>query len=346
MRKFAAAALALPVLALVYGPVLVRRMLAGRIGRRDRDPGDQRDRGLVGLAAPVATRHDRRSPSPRSDPPPWPARIEPHHGLREPVRLSFSAADGRRERRDGPHGRSRGRRRPAAGTPAGQTLTVAPKTGWKPATYYTVTIGRSALDATGQALAAPARAIFTTRVPIGGRLALSRVGGQGPRPGRDRDLESCSTDRSTRPRSQAAFHIDPAGRGHVRDSTRSSRRDHGHVRPDDAARAEHRLHRLARRRDPRRRRGRDVAARAARDPDHQGRVGRPLPAVRRVRPASIAAPRCRSASRPGWIAPRRRPRSARRIGTKKLKGTIQLGRGRHGPRLQAGHASCRTGPRS
>ncbi len=171
MRKFAVAALALPVLALIYGPVVARRLLAGRMGV---GIGTLAISGivLVGLAAPVTT--SARPPVTASPigPAALAGSIEPHHGIREPVRLTFSSA------MDAKSVASALTVSPAADVAlswntAGTALTIAPKTGWKPATYYSVTIGTAALDRTGQKLAAPARAIFTTRLPIGGRISAS-----------------------------------------------------------------------------------------------------------------------------------------------------------------------------
>ena len=168
MRKFAAAALALPILALVYGPVFARRILAGRMGI---GIGTLAISGIVvvGLAAPVQTQaHPPVTASPVG-PAALAGSIEPHHGLREPVRLSFSSP------MDAASVASALTVEPStpvalAWDTAGRALTVAPKVGWKAGTYYTVTISAAAADATGQKLSAPARAIFTTRSAIGGRI--------------------------------------------------------------------------------------------------------------------------------------------------------------------------------
>ena len=116
MRKIAAAALALPILALIYGPVVFRRMLAGRVGI---GIGTVAISGIVavGLAAPVGTQAHPPVTVAQIGPAALAGSIEPHHGLREPVRLSFSSTDGSGERR---RRRSTSIRRPAsssAGTP-------------------------------------------------------------------------------------------------------------------------------------------------------------------------------------------------------------------------------------
>lgn len=173
MRKFAAAALALPVLALIYGPVVARRLLAGRMGV---GIGTLAISGivLVGLAAPVTTSARPPVTATPLGPAALAGSIEPHHGIREPVRLSFSSA------MDAKSVASSLTVSPAADVAlswnaAGTSLTVTPKSGWKPATYYTVTIGTAALDRSGSKLAAPARAIFTTRLPTGGRISASEA---------------------------------------------------------------------------------------------------------------------------------------------------------------------------
>ncbi len=177
MRKFAVAALALPVLALVYGPVLARRMLAGRVGI---GIGTLAISGIVavGLAAPVATQARPPVTVAQVGPATLAGSIEPHHGLREPVRMSFSStmdpgSVAAALTVDPPTGVD------LSWDSAGQSLTVAPKTGWKAGTYYTLTIARTAVDATGQKLAAPARAIFTTRGALGGRIAPSTTAVKG-----------------------------------------------------------------------------------------------------------------------------------------------------------------------
>ena len=78
MRKLAAAALAVPVLAMVYGPILVRRVLAGRVGV---GIGTMAIGGIVafGLAVPGATQ--ARPPVTVTQPArrACPAASRPHH---------------------------------------------------------------------------------------------------------------------------------------------------------------------------------------------------------------------------------------------------------------------------
>jgi hypothetical protein len=210
LRKYAAAALAVPVFALIYGPVFVRRALAGRIGI---GIGSLAISGIlaVGLAAPGATQARPPVTAAQIGPATLAGSIETHHGLREPVRLSFSSA------MDPASVAAALRVSPATDVAltwdaAGQALTIAPKTGWKPGTYYTVTIAPSALDATGQGLAAPARAIFSTRPPIAARLIASEVAVKGRVP--TSTTFSVAYDGTVAAAAaEAAFRIEPAVEG-------------------------------------------------------------------------------------------------------------------------------------
>jgi hypothetical protein len=49
--------------------------------------------------------------------------------------------------------------------PADTTLTIAPTAGWRPATYHTVTVAAGALAQSGQPLLSPVHAAFLTRGP-------------------------------------------------------------------------------------------------------------------------------------------------------------------------------------
>ena len=168
MRQFAASVLAIPILALVYGPVFARRILAGRMGIGF---GTLAIGGIlvVGLAAPIQTQaHPPVTASPVG-PEALAGNIEAHHGLRESVRLSFSAP---MDAASVAAALSVSPSTPVALSwdQAGQALTVAPTAAWKAGTYYTITIAPSAADTSGQKLNGPARAIFTTRSAIGGRI--------------------------------------------------------------------------------------------------------------------------------------------------------------------------------
>ncbi len=210
MRKFAATALAIPILALVYGPVFVRRMLAGRMGI---GIGTLAISAIVvvGLAAPVQTQaHPPVTASPIG-PAALAGNIEAHHGLREPVRLSFSSP---MDQASVAAALTVDPATPVVLTwdAAGQALTVAPKSGWKTSTYYTVTVAPTAADATGQKLAGPARAIFTTRSSIGGRIVALDALVAGRLPTATGFVVSYEGPVDVAA-VEAAFHIDPAVEG-------------------------------------------------------------------------------------------------------------------------------------
>jgi Bacterial Ig-like domain len=210
LRKFVVAALAVPIIARLYAPVLVRRVLAGRIGV---GLGSLAISGIlaVGLAMPGATQARPPVTVAQIGPAALAGSIEPHHGLREPIHLSFSSA------MDPASVAAALRVNPGTSVvqtwdAAGQALTISPRTGWRPGTYYTVTIGTAALDSTGQALAAPARAIFTTRDPVTARLTSSQAAVKGRVP--TSTLFTIAYDGAVDVSAvESAFHIEPAVEG-------------------------------------------------------------------------------------------------------------------------------------
>ena len=175
MRKHAVAAMALPVLVMVYLPVLARRVLGGRVAIV---LGVTAIAGIVafGLALPGAT--EARPPlvvSPLA-PTALDGTIETQHGLRVPIRLAFS------QPMDAMSVSAALHVDPA--TPlglswdgAGRLLTVAPTGAWRASTYYTMSIGGAAHDRSGGALAGPVRALFTTRGTINGQIATTSPAG-------------------------------------------------------------------------------------------------------------------------------------------------------------------------
>jgi hypothetical protein len=64
----------------------------------------------------------------------------------------------------------------------GKALSISTARGWEPGTYYTITIGTTALDRSGRSLAAPARASFTTRAMTGVRIDASAAAQDGALP--------------------------------------------------------------------------------------------------------------------------------------------------------------------
>ncbi|MEO8230419.1 MAG: Ig-like domain-containing protein [Chloroflexota bacterium] len=210
MRKFAAAALAVPVLAMVYGPVLARRMLAGRIGL---GVGSVAISAIVALGLAAPNTIVARPPVTVTElgPAALAGSIEPHHGLREPVRLSFSDA------MDPASVAAALRITPTtdvslAWDATGRALTIAPKAAWKLGAYYTVTIAAEALDRTGHQLAGPARSVFTTRGAVGARITAVDLADKGRIPTAtsfvvafDGPVDESAVER--------AFHVEPAVEG-------------------------------------------------------------------------------------------------------------------------------------
>ena len=210
MRKLAAAALAVPVLVTVYGPVLARRMLAGRMGL---GVGSLAISAIValGLAAPNSIQARPPVTVTELSPAALAGSIEAHHGLREPVRLSFSDA------MDPASVAAALKISPKTEVTltwdaAGRALTIAPKAGWKVGAYYTVTIPAEALDRTGQQLAGPARSVFTTRAAVGARIATTDLAEKGRIPtatsfvvAYDGPVDIAGVER--------AFHVEPAVEG-------------------------------------------------------------------------------------------------------------------------------------
>jgi hypothetical protein len=91
---------------------------------------------------------------------------------------------------------------PAAPTTAtwsndGKTLHLAPRGAWQPGTFYTVTIGRDALDVAGTPMATPLRAIFFTRERPEAQLAVTRAAGTARTP---RPPSPSASHRRSRPR--------------------------------------------------------------------------------------------------------------------------------------------------
>jgi uncharacterized protein YkwD len=176
LRKLAAALLAVPVLALCYVPVLLRRSVAARIGIA-LGVGSLIAIGAFGLITPSST---------VATPPLAPivpltnaafnSTIAAGTELNAPVSISFSA----------PMDRTSVEASlavdPAAAVDlawdaGGTRLTITPKSGWSPATYHTITIRPGALGTSGRPMAVPARAVFLTRDATVGKIEATAVSG-------------------------------------------------------------------------------------------------------------------------------------------------------------------------
>jgi uncharacterized protein YkwD len=171
LRKFAAAALALPVLATLYVPILLRRSVALRLVLGLGVVG-LLGLGLLAVLSPRPIAAKAPTVSAPLDAASFAQTVDAAHRLHDPVRLGFSspmntASVGAALTID-----------PA--TPvstswdaAGRTLTISPRGMWQPGTFYTVKVAPSALDAAGQPLGQAARALFNTRAATVAHLAIS-----------------------------------------------------------------------------------------------------------------------------------------------------------------------------
>ncbi|MDQ2964634.1 MAG: Ig-like domain-containing protein, partial [Chloroflexota bacterium] len=179
MRKLAAAALALPVVALLYVPMLVRRSVAARlvvaIGLA----------GLVGIGAIGISGPLRTAATPPSKHVPLTsAAFRTDLGVGQSpataVEIAFSTAMETASveaslQVDPPTSVD------LAWSADRTVLTVNPRFGWRTATYHTITVAQGALATSGQPLTTPVRAVFLTRPATAGsivptRQAADRVG--------------------------------------------------------------------------------------------------------------------------------------------------------------------------
>jgi hypothetical protein len=175
LRKLAAALFALPVVAALYVPVVLRRSIAVRAGLV-LGGGAILALGAIGLAVPRGT----------AAIPPKQAVVVPEAAFRDiavgqPVdgvaSVEFSAP------MDVASVEAALSVSPAADVETSwsadaRTLTISPVSGWAPGTYYTVTVGADAGDEAGTALGRPARAVFLTRPSTVGRVLADHPTGQ------------------------------------------------------------------------------------------------------------------------------------------------------------------------
>ena len=176
MRKLAAAILAVPVIAVVYVPVLLRRSIASRVGLAI-GVGGLIGLGALGAIAPVQT-----LATPRQDPivplesAAFTTSIAANTSVRAPITLAFSAPMDPTS--------VAGSLQVEPNVPVNLSwdattthLTVTPKTNWAPATYHTISVLAGALGASGRPMIVPARAAFLTRAATTATVtATSRTG--------------------------------------------------------------------------------------------------------------------------------------------------------------------------
>jgi uncharacterized protein YkwD len=175
LRKVAAAALAVPVLAILYLPVLARRSVAARVGLV----------ASVGIVVLVAALGLAR-PTPTQAVPPAPPiqaladdafqSIAAATGLHTPVEIRFSEAMDPRSVAASLNLTPRTAVRTAWNADR-TVLTVTPTDHWAAGTYQTITVEPGALAAGGRPMSNAVRAVFVTRPTTTGRIeAPGRVG--------------------------------------------------------------------------------------------------------------------------------------------------------------------------
>lgn len=175
VRRALAAILALPVLAAIYLPLALRRGPATRIAL-------SLGMGGIVLAAAVGVPAGTVG-APQTTPTPLTASalgpaVATSRTLSSAMIVDFAAPMDQASVADAV------RVEPAAPvrlswSEDGTRLSVEPAAVWKPATYYTVTVGTGARDADGNALASPLRAAFMTRAATTARLAVADQGKSG-----------------------------------------------------------------------------------------------------------------------------------------------------------------------
>ncbi|HLO35365.1 MAG TPA: Ig-like domain-containing protein, partial [Candidatus Deferrimicrobium sp.] len=171
MRKLAAAALAVPVLAVLYIPVLARRSIAARVGLMA-SVGVIVVVAALGLSRPVATTATQPAP--------------PITALADQAFRSIGAATDLHAAVEVTFSEAMDPRSVAASmtvTPATAVstswdasrtiLTVRPTSHWAAGTYHTITIAAGTLAAGGRPMSAAVHAAFVTRPATSGRITAT-----------------------------------------------------------------------------------------------------------------------------------------------------------------------------
>jgi uncharacterized protein YkwD len=215
LRNVAAAVLAVPVLAVIYLPVLARRSIAVRIALL-LGIGLIVALGALGLsrpalitatapAAPITALADDAFRS-----------IGAATDLRAPVRITFS------QPMDPTSVAATLVVSPTtpvtlAWDAAATTLTISPQSHWQAATYHTISLDPGALGASGRPMSSSVRAAFLTRPATSGRIAASQVVGEAAplnasfRITFDRPVETSRLSAALRITPALAGAVEPAG---------------------------------------------------------------------------------------------------------------------------------------
>jgi uncharacterized protein YkwD len=175
LRKAAAAVLAVPVLAILYLPVLARRTVAVRLSLFI-GIGLVVALGALGLSRPAPTTATAPSAPITALADDAFRSIATSTDLRAPIRITFS------QRMDPTS---------VAGTlivnpptkvdlawdAAGTTVTITPDTHWLAGTYHTISLDPGALASSGRPMSSGVRAAFVTRPATSGRIVADQVAG-------------------------------------------------------------------------------------------------------------------------------------------------------------------------
>ncbi|HYX11065.1 MAG TPA: Ig-like domain-containing protein [Candidatus Acidoferrum sp.] len=177
MRKLAAALLAVPILATIYLPILLRRSIAARIGLALGIGGVLSLAALSVFAAPRTAATPPATQAPVASTEFGPA-VRTGLAPNAAIMISFSRS------MDTASVLNALTVSPAASTRlswngATTVLSVHPITAWATGTYYTISIGAAAADTNGKTLGTPLRAAFVTRSATAARITATR--GTGPR---------------------------------------------------------------------------------------------------------------------------------------------------------------------
>jgi uncharacterized protein YkwD len=181
LRNVAAAILAVPVLAVVYIPVLARRSVAVRIALLV-GIGLFVALGALGLSRPASITATAPSPPITALADDAFRSIATATDLRAPVRITFSQA------MDPTSVAASLTVSPATAVSlswnaAATVLSISPQAHWLPGTYHTISIDPGALGASGRPMSSSVRAAFITRAPTSGRIVASRLDGESATPG-------------------------------------------------------------------------------------------------------------------------------------------------------------------
>jgi uncharacterized protein YkwD len=176
LRKLAAALLAVPVLAIIYAPVLLRRSIAARIGIAI-GVGILIGLGALGLVSPSRTAATPPlAPIVALNAAAFRGTIAADTELDAPITIAFSAP------MDPKSVEASLVVEPAtavdlAWDAGGTRLTVSPRNGWSAGTYHTITVRPGALGSSGRPMSEPARAVFLTRLATTARIEATAVAG-------------------------------------------------------------------------------------------------------------------------------------------------------------------------